>query len=96
MGGATGLIGDPKMTGERTLNSPETVEGWVGRIREQLDRFYDFEGPNAAVAVNNLDWTQDLGDEEVNRLRSADLQLLKLYPVLNQSHLVRLTQAGLH
>ena len=61
VGGATGLIGDPKMTGERSLNSPEVVEGWVGRIRQQLDRFYDFEGPNGAIAVNNLDWTQGLG-----------------------------------
>ena len=60
VGGATGLIGDPKETGERTLNPRETVEGWVQRIREQLDRFYDFDGPNAAVAVNNLEWTEGL------------------------------------
>ena len=60
VGGATGLIGDPKETGERTLNSREVVEGWVQRIREQLDRFYDFEGPNGAVAVNNLEWTEGL------------------------------------
>ncbi len=58
VGGATGLIGDPKETGERTLNPRDVVEGWVARIREQLDRFYDFEGPNAAVAVNNLEWTE--------------------------------------
>jgi tyrosyl-tRNA synthetase len=61
VGGATGLIGDPKESGERTLNPREVVEGWVGRIRAQLDRFYDFEGPHAAVAVNNLDWTEGLG-----------------------------------
>ena len=61
VGGATGLIGDPKMTGERTLNSVDVVEGWVARIRQQLDRFYDFSGPNAAVAVNNLDWTEGVG-----------------------------------
>ena len=61
VGGATGLIGDPKETGERTLNPREVVEGWVGRIRAQLDRFYDFEGPHAAVAVNNLDWTEGVG-----------------------------------
>jgi tyrosyl-tRNA synthetase len=60
VGGATGLIGDPKMTGERTLNSTEIVHEWVGRIRAQLERFYDFEGPNAAVVVNNFDWTKDL------------------------------------
>jgi tyrosyl-tRNA synthetase len=61
VGGATGLIGDPKESGERTLNPREVVEGWVGRIREQLDRFYDFDGPHAAVAVNNLDWTEGVG-----------------------------------
>jgi tyrosyl-tRNA synthetase len=61
VGGATGLIGDPKETGERTLNPREVVEGWVGRIRTQLDRFYDFDGPCAAVAVNNLDWTEGVG-----------------------------------
>lgn len=61
VGGATGLIGDPKESGERTLNPREVVEGWVARIRAQLDRFYDFDGPNAAVAVNNLDWTEGMG-----------------------------------
>ena len=57
VGGATGLIGDPKMTGERTLNPREVVEEWVGRIRVQLERFYDFDGSNAAEMVNNYDWT---------------------------------------
>ena len=57
VGGATGLIGDPKMTGERTLNPAEVVEEWVGRIRGQLERFYDFEGSYAAEMVNNYDWT---------------------------------------
>ncbi len=61
VGGATGLIGDPKMTGERNLNPRDVVEGFVARIREQLDRFYAFEGANAAVAVNNLDWTEGMG-----------------------------------
>ena len=57
VGGATGLIGDPKMTGERTLNPADVVGGWVDRIRAQLEKFYDFSGANAAVVVNNLDWT---------------------------------------
>ena len=61
VGGATGLIGDPRMTSERVLNPADVVEEWVGRIRRQLDRFYDFSGPNAAVAVNNLDWTAGMG-----------------------------------
>lgn len=67
VGGATGLIGDPKMTGERTLNSVDVVEGWVGRIRAQLERFYDFEGSNAAVVVNNLDWTSGVSALEFLR-----------------------------
>lgn len=60
VGGATGLIGDPKPTAERTLNDPEVVAGWVARLRGQIEKFLDFEGPNAATMVNNLDWTQGL------------------------------------
>ena len=58
VGGATGLIGDPKMTGERTLNAREVVEEWVLGIRAQLERFYDFSGSNAAIMANNYDWTE--------------------------------------
>ena len=36
------------------------MQDWVGRIRAQLERFYDFDGPNAAVVVNNYDWTQGM------------------------------------
>ena len=61
VGGATGLIGDPRMSSERNLNPVDVVEGWVERIRGQLARFYDFEGANAAIAVNNLDWTHGMG-----------------------------------
>ena len=60
VGGATGLIGDPKMTGERTLNEPDVVAGWVERIRAQIEPLLRFDGPNAARMVNNLDWTADL------------------------------------
>jgi tyrosyl-tRNA synthetase len=57
VGGATGMIGDPKEAGERVLNTPEVVGGWVERIREQVSRFVSFDGTNAATVVNNLDWT---------------------------------------
>jgi len=67
VGGATGLIGDPKESGERSLNPAETVQAWVDRIRGQLERFYDFDGPNAAVMVNNYDWTHDLSALEFLR-----------------------------
>jgi tyrosyl-tRNA synthetase len=60
VGGATGLIGDPKMTAERALNPVDVVQGWVERIRAQLERFYDFDGPNAAQMVNNWDWTHEV------------------------------------
>lgn len=60
VGGATGLIGDPKMAGERNLNPREMVEQWVDRIRGQLARFFDFEGPVAATMVNNYDWTENV------------------------------------
>ncbi|MGK9221411.1 MULTISPECIES: tyrosine--tRNA ligase [unclassified Microbacterium] len=57
VGGATGLIGDPKPTAERTLNDSATVAGWVSRLRAQVERFLSFDGENAARIVNNLDWT---------------------------------------
>ena len=57
VGGATGQIGDPRESSERTLNPPEVVEGWVARIRSQLAPFVTYEGSNAATLVNNLDWT---------------------------------------
>ncbi len=60
VGGATGLIGDPKMTGERTLNAVDVVEEWVARLRSELSRFFDFDGPAAAQLVNNFDWTRDI------------------------------------
>ncbi|MEV4558845.1 tyrosine--tRNA ligase [Kitasatospora sp. NPDC049285] len=60
VGGATGLIGDPKPTAERVLNDPETVAGWVDRLRGQISRFLDFDGPYAARMVNNLDWTSGM------------------------------------
>lgn len=60
VGGSTGLIGDPRPTAERTLNTRETVEDWVGRLRTQVERYLSFEGDNAARIVNNLDWTAPL------------------------------------
>lgn len=60
VGGSTGLIGDPRPTAERTLNTRETVEEWVGRLRSQVERYLSFDGDNAARIVNNLDWTASL------------------------------------
>ncbi len=60
VGGSTGLIGDPRPTAERTLNTRETVAEWVGYLSGQIERFLSFEGDNAARMVNNLDWTAPL------------------------------------
>jgi len=57
VGGATGMIGDPKPAGERSLNEAEVVASWSEGIRRQLERFFDFEGPAAARMVNNHEWT---------------------------------------
>jgi tyrosyl-tRNA synthetase len=70
VGGATGLIGDPKPTAERTLNDPDIVAGWVERIRAQVQPFLDFSGSratHAALMANNLDWTAKLTAIEMLR-----------------------------
>ncbi len=60
VGGSTGLIGDPRPTAERTLNTKETVGEWVAKLRAQVERFLSFDGDSAARIVNNLDWTAPL------------------------------------
>ncbi|WP_144828176.1 tyrosine--tRNA ligase [Microbacterium sp. BH-3-3-3] len=60
VGGSTGLVGDPRPTAERTLNTRETVAEWVAILRAQVERFLSFKGENAARIVNNLDWTAPL------------------------------------
>lgn len=61
VGGSTGLIGDPGgRTAERQLNPKDLVAQWVTRLQAQVSRFLEFEGENAAVLVNNLDWTGSL------------------------------------
>jgi tyrosyl-tRNA synthetase len=67
-GGATGLIGDPRETGERVLNAVDTVQGWTERIRGQLERFVDFDGsPTGAIVENNLEWTRAMSAIELLR-----------------------------
>lgn len=88
VGGATGLIGDPKESGERVMNDPSVVAGWVEHIRSQAERFVTFEGPAAAVMVNNLDWTGELSTLDflrdvgkhfpVNRMLARDIVARRL------------------
>ncbi|WP_413115941.1 tyrosine--tRNA ligase [Streptomyces sp. CY1] len=82
VGGATGHIGDPRPTAERTLNAPETIAEWVTRLRAQIEPYLSFEGDNAATMVNNLDWTggmtvieflRDIGKHfRVNKMLTKD------------------------
>lgn len=67
-GGATGMIGDPRDAGERSLNTSDTVQEWAQRIRGQLERFVDFDdSPTGAIVENNLNWTSGLGAIEFLR-----------------------------
>ncbi|WP_026256002.1 tyrosine--tRNA ligase [Mycobacterium sp. 155] len=67
-GGATGMIGDPRDTGERTLNTADTVADWADRIRGQLERFVEFnDSPTGAIVENNLNWTGELSAIEFLR-----------------------------
>ncbi len=88
VGGSTGLIGDPRPSAERVLNSPEVVAGWVEGLKAQIEPFLDFAGANAAVMVNNLDWTapmsaidflRDIGKHfRVNKMLTKDAVAARL------------------
>ena len=83
VGGATGMIGDPRESGERSLNSLDTVKGWVEKVHRQIEPFLEFEGHNGATMVNNYDWTaslstidflRDIGKHfPVNRMLARDV-----------------------
>ncbi|KZS80061.1 tyrosine--tRNA ligase [Mycobacterium kansasii] len=70
-GGATGMIGDPRDIGERTLNDADTVAEWTDRIRGQLERFVDFsdsgDSPTGAIVENNIDWSAAMSTIEFLR-----------------------------
>lgn len=88
VGGATGMIGDPRDSGERTLNSRDLVKDWVARVRGQIEPFLDFEGPAAATMVDNYDWTASLSTIDflrdvgkhfpVNRMLARDVVARRL------------------
>ena len=67
VGGATGLIGDPRQSGERTLNDSDVVASWADRLRSQIEPFLSFEGENPATMVNNLEWTAPMSAIELLR-----------------------------
>ena len=61
VGGSTGLIGDPKESGERPWSDTGVVAEWAQRLRVQVSHYLDLDGPAAARTVNNLEWTASLG-----------------------------------
>ena len=88
VGGATGLIGDPRETAERQLHGRDVVAEWVERVRAQIEPYLDFTGEFAATMVNNLDWTaplsaidflRDVGKHfRVNRMIAKDVVSTRL------------------
>lgn len=60
VGGATGLIGDPRQSGERTLNSKDIVAGWAERLRKQIGRILPLDGENPVRFVSNYDWVSKM------------------------------------
>ncbi len=88
VGGATGMIGDPKDSGERVLNSLDVVKSWVEKVHTQIKPFLSFEGANAATMVNNYDWTASLSTIDflreigkhfpVNRMLARDVVRTRL------------------
>lgn len=83
VGGATGKIGDPSdRTDMRKVMTEEMITKNVNAIKEQVKRFVSFEGENAAIIVDNADWTfkenyveflRDVGIHfNVNKMLSAE------------------------
>lgn len=60
-GGATAMIGDPRPTSERALQSLETIAENAESIKEQLAKFLDFSATDGAIMVNNHDWLSKIG-----------------------------------
>lgn len=56
IGGATGLIGDPRPTAEREIISKEVVFKNIEGISKQVSNIFD----NQVEIVNNYEWTKDI------------------------------------
>ena len=54
VGGATGLIGDPKPTAERPMITKEQLDYNYKKLRKQVEKIFGFE------VVNNYDWSKDI------------------------------------
>lgn len=91
VGGATGMIGDPRDSGERSLQTTDVVEDWAGRLRRQLESFLDFEGENPAQIVNNLDWIGEMS--AIGLLRDIG-KYFRLGTMLNKDVVARRLNSG--
>ena len=61
VGGGTGMVGDPSGRNDmRSMMTKEQVKHNCDCFRKQMSKFFSFEGPNAAVMVDNGDWLLDL------------------------------------
>jgi tyrosyl-tRNA synthetase len=89
MGGATTKVGDPSgKDATRPLLTDELIAGNIASIRKAFAAYLDFDGPNAAIMVNNADWIEPLGYLEflraygphftVNRMLTFDSVRLRL------------------
>jgi len=68
LGGGTGHIGDPSgRTDMRQMMTKETIDHNCACFKKQMERFIEFDGDNAAIAVNNADWLLDLNYVELLR-----------------------------
>jgi tyrosyl-tRNA synthetase len=93
VGGGTGMIGDPSgRSSERNLLSREQLAANVASMRPQLERFLDFDGPNAARMANNLDWLESI--RLLDFLRDVGKHFTIPYMLAKDSVQVRL-EAGL-
>lgn len=94
VGGATGLIGDPSGRAmERVLNEREVVAGWLDRIRSQVERLLSFEGDNAALIANNLDWTGPM--PVIDFLREVGKHFTVSRMLARESVAARLAEGGI-
>ena len=59
-GGATGMIGDPRPTTERTMQSLDVIADNVEALKGQLSKFINLEDPKRGVIMNNYDWLGDI------------------------------------
>lgn len=61
IGGATGMIGDPSFKAtERSLNSEETVTGWIQDLSNQIQQLMDNQISKPMIMVNNADWVKQI------------------------------------